>query len=121
MTGYGSGDVSLGGIPLNLEARSVNHRYLETSVRGPRWTLPLESEIRKSVKSHFARGRFDIFIHYGDSSNGSAVIDPETAKSFVSSLTRRSSTSFLFLLVIWILAVLVIPRSAVLLAGRAVG
>jgi ABC-type transport system involved in multi-copper enzyme maturation permease subunit len=39
---------------------------------------------------------------------------------FVSSSTRKSSTSFLVLLVIWIFSVMIIPRSAVLLAGRAV-
>jgi ABC-type transport system involved in multi-copper enzyme maturation permease subunit len=39
---------------------------------------------------------------------------------FVSALTARSSSSFLALLVIWIACVLIIPRSAVLLAGRAV-
>lgn len=38
----------------------------------------------------------------------------------VSSLTVRSSSSFLFLIVAWIFAVLIIPRSAVLIAGRAV-
>jgi ABC-type transport system involved in multi-copper enzyme maturation permease subunit len=38
----------------------------------------------------------------------------------ISALTRRSAHSFLMLLVIWILSVLVIPRSAVLIAGRAV-
>ncbi|MFC2173948.1 ABC transporter permease [Acidobacteriota bacterium] len=43
-----------------------------------------------------------------------------TLSIFVSTLTRRSSSAFLFLLVIWILAVQIIPRSAVLLAGRAV-
>lgn len=35
-------------------------------------------------------------------------------------VTTRSANSFLLMLVIWIFAVLVIPRSAVLLAGRAV-
>ena len=39
---------------------------------------------------------------------------------FVSALTGRSSHSFLILLAAWILAVLIIPRVAVLLAGRAV-
>ncbi len=39
---------------------------------------------------------------------------------FVSALTVRSSSSFILLLVIWILAFLIIPRSAVLFAGRAV-
>jgi ABC-type transport system involved in multi-copper enzyme maturation permease subunit len=38
----------------------------------------------------------------------------------VSSLTVRTSSSFLFLIVAWIFAVLIIPRSAVLIAGRAV-
>ncbi|MCB9509213.1 MAG: ABC transporter permease subunit [Deferribacteres bacterium] len=39
---------------------------------------------------------------------------------FISSLTHRTSSSFLLLLVIWIFSVLIIPRTAVLLAGRAV-
>ena len=38
----------------------------------------------------------------------------------VSALTVRSSSSFLALLVIWIFAVLIVPRSAILIAGRAV-
>ena len=43
-----------------------------------------------------------------------------TLSVFISSLTQKTSSSFLMLLVIWIFAVLIIPRSAVLLAGRAV-
>ena len=43
-----------------------------------------------------------------------------SAGLLVSSLTERSSTSFLFLLVVWILSVMIIPRTAVLLAARAV-
>ncbi|MCG8608859.1 ABC transporter permease [bacterium] len=43
-----------------------------------------------------------------------------TLSVFVSSVTRRSSTSFLMLLVIWIFSVLIIPRTSVLLAARSV-
>jgi ABC-type transport system involved in multi-copper enzyme maturation permease subunit len=39
---------------------------------------------------------------------------------FVSSRTERSSNSFLILLVAWIVSVMILPRTAVLLAGRAV-
>nr|NIR47241.1 ABC transporter permease subunit [candidate division KSB1 bacterium]NIR71374.1 ABC transporter permease subunit [candidate division KSB1 bacterium]NIS22861.1 ABC transporter permease subunit [candidate division KSB1 bacterium]NIT69699.1 ABC transporter permease subunit [candidate division KSB1 bacterium]NIU23367.1 ABC transporter permease subunit [candidate division KSB1 bacterium] len=39
---------------------------------------------------------------------------------FISSLAEKTSNSFLLLLVIWIFAVLIVPRSAVLLAGRLV-
>jgi ABC-type transport system involved in multi-copper enzyme maturation permease subunit len=38
----------------------------------------------------------------------------------VSAMTTRSTTSFLVLLVVWIVAVLIVPRAAVLFAGRAV-
>lgn len=39
---------------------------------------------------------------------------------FVSAVTQRSSSSFLVLLVVWIGAVLIVPRVSVLLAGHAV-
>ncbi len=39
---------------------------------------------------------------------------------FVSSVAEKTSTSFLLLLVVWIFSVMIIPRTAVLLAGRAV-
>ncbi|MFQ5603706.1 MAG: ABC transporter permease [bacterium] len=43
-----------------------------------------------------------------------------TLSIFISAMTTRSSNSFLLLLVIWIFAVLIIPRTSVLIAGRAV-
>lgn len=43
-----------------------------------------------------------------------------TLSVLISSLTRRPSHSFLMLLVVWIFTVLIIPRSSVLIAGRAV-
>ncbi len=39
---------------------------------------------------------------------------------FISALTVRSSSSFIILLVIWILTILIIPRTSVLFAGRAI-
>jgi ABC-2 type transport system permease protein len=43
-----------------------------------------------------------------------------TLAIMVSSMTHRTSSSFLSMLVIWVMAVFVVPRAAVLLAGRAV-
>ena len=43
-----------------------------------------------------------------------------TLSVFISAMTEKSSSSFLMLLVAWIFAVLIIPRTAVLLSGRAV-
>lgn len=39
---------------------------------------------------------------------------------FISSVTQRSASAFLMLLVIWIGAVMIVPRASVLFAGRAV-
>lgn len=86
MTGYGSDEAFFKKSTLSIEARSVNHRYLETTVRGPRWSLALESEVRAAVKKRFSRGRFDIFIHYSGSNDNSSFIDIETAKKFIDSM-----------------------------------
>lgn len=43
-----------------------------------------------------------------------------TLAVFISCLTQRSSSSFLFLLVIWVCSVLIIPRASVLIAGNMV-
>jgi len=43
-----------------------------------------------------------------------------TLSVFISTLTHRSSTSFLTLVVAWVFAVLIIPRTSVLAAGRMV-
>ncbi len=43
-----------------------------------------------------------------------------TLSVFISSLTQRSSSSFLFLLVIWVFSVLIVPRASVLIAGNMV-
>ncbi len=86
MTGYGAGESTFKDDVFSVETRSVNHRYLETTVRGPRWSLSLESEIREAIKSRFARGRFDVFIHFNEANNHSQIIDLDAAKGFIASL-----------------------------------
>lgn len=43
-----------------------------------------------------------------------------TLSVFISCLTQRSSSAFLFLLVIWVFSVLILPRASVLIAGNMV-
>ncbi|MBI4250869.1 MAG: YicC family protein, partial [Candidatus Tectomicrobia bacterium] len=86
MTGYGSGQRPLRGGTLTVEARSVNHRYLEASVRGPRWSLSLESEVREAIKARFARGRFDVYLRLDEVANGAPALDPAAARAVADSL-----------------------------------
>ena len=61
MTGYGAGEAPFRDAVFSVESRSVNHRYLESSVRGPRWTLSLENEVREAVKKTLCSRSFRHF------------------------------------------------------------
>lgn len=59
MTGYGRAEAALAGRKLAIEMKSVNHRFLEVSLRLPGNLLPLESEIRRRIGEQFSRGRIE--------------------------------------------------------------
>ncbi|MBE3084952.1 MAG: YicC family protein [Bacteroidetes bacterium] len=62
MTGYGRAEAVLQGRNIVVEAKSVNHRFLEISLRLPSVLFPLELEFKKKVGERFKRGRIEIFI-----------------------------------------------------------
>jgi len=62
MTGYGRSEVRHAQLALTVEARSVNHRYLDISLRYPRLYAPLEARMKQRVGAHFTRGRIDITL-----------------------------------------------------------
>jgi uncharacterized protein (TIGR00255 family) len=62
MTGYGSGGAGNDSVWVELESRSINHRYLDIRVRMPKELSFLESRARKILQKRFFRGHFDVFI-----------------------------------------------------------
>lgn len=64
MTGYGRGTAAIDGRELTIELKSVNHRYLDVSMRLPRHLLFLEDGIRKQLAESLNRGHVDVFINY---------------------------------------------------------
>lgn len=62
MTGYGRAVVEIDGMELTFELKSVNNRYLDTSVRLPRTYGYLEDKIKKEVSSHTTRGKVDCYL-----------------------------------------------------------
>ena len=57
MTGFGRGQFTADGIDILAEVRSVNHRFLECTVRLPRAYSFLEEPIKKAVQQVAARGK----------------------------------------------------------------
>jgi uncharacterized protein (TIGR00255 family) len=85
MTGYGKADLSLEGIEVTVEIKSVNNRYLDVNFKLPRALLSLEEPLRKIVSSHISRGRVDAFVTCIDNREGSRQIDVDfnLAKGYV--------------------------------------
>ncbi|MEW5701857.1 MAG: YicC/YloC family endoribonuclease [Candidatus Zixiibacteriota bacterium] len=57
MTGFGRGEVARDGFKATFELSSVNSRYLEVSLRLPRWLLALEAPLRAIVDARLSRGK----------------------------------------------------------------
>ena len=62
MTGYGSAKGQTGGLEITVELKSVNNRYLDTSVRLPRSFLFAEDAVKSAVQAHISRGKVDVFV-----------------------------------------------------------
>ena len=79
MTGFGTGESSVGKQSLTVEIFAVNHRYLEIKMQLPHGLRPLEAELRCLVQSDVHRGRLDVFFSLPSSSNTSYSVIPNVA------------------------------------------
>jgi uncharacterized protein (TIGR00255 family) len=57
MTGFGRGEVERDGFRAVFEVTSLNSRYLEISLRLPRWMVSLESALRSTISTRIGRGK----------------------------------------------------------------
>jgi len=62
MTGYGRAETILKGKRTVAEIKSLNHRYLEVSLRLPPTLASLEMEIKKKIAKVFSRGKIEVSI-----------------------------------------------------------
>lgn len=74
MTGYGSAKGTVEGLEIMVELKSVNNRYLDTSVRLPRSFLFAEEAIKSAVQSHISRGKVDVFVTVDSSAAGDMTV-----------------------------------------------
>ncbi|CAG7603938.1 hypothetical protein PAESOLCIP111_00647 [Paenibacillus solanacearum] len=64
MTGYGQAALTAAGIQIQIELKSVNHRYTEVAVRMPREWARFEDTLKQTVLRHVRRGRVDVFVNF---------------------------------------------------------
>ncbi len=95
MTGYGRGAIERDGRQLTIEIRSVNHRFLDLSLRMPRSLGFAEQAIRERIGKRLSRGHADVFATYKNLRDDSrtAVIDPALLTAYLAALDEIAEKS----------------------------
>ena len=62
MTGYGRARQTIGERDITVEVRSVNNRYLDTTVKLPRAYIFAEDAVKQRVQKAVSRGKVDVFV-----------------------------------------------------------
>lgn len=81
MTGYGLGEAPLGSGRVILEARAVNHRYLEVRVRLPIELATHAGEVEARAREALRRGRVEVIGRLEGEVHGRPILARERAKS----------------------------------------
>ena len=93
MTGFGKGDFRVDNKYFQVELKSVNHRYMDISIRLPKIFNYLEENIRNLIKSYLQRGRIEVYITYENtgSSDVKMEIDMPLAREYLDSLLEMET------------------------------
>jgi len=88
MTGYGRANIEENLRKYQVEIKSINHKYLDISVKMPKQISYLEESIKKEISSKIKRGKIDVFINFeNDSNEGRKIkINTELAKMYIKEL-----------------------------------
>lgn len=89
MTGFGLGELEQDGVTVRVEARSLNHRYLQLKLRLPSEYSELEPELDSLVKKRLARGSVSLVFHITRTAAAASYsIDEEVALRYRRALSR---------------------------------
>ena len=94
MTGYGKSNLSKNLREYQIEIKSVNHRYLDVSIKMPKSLSYLEEEIKRIVSSNVNRGKIDVFVTFNNNSpEGRDIkINTEIAKMYIKELKNLAES-----------------------------
>jgi len=92
MTGFGRCEIARGERRISVEMKSVNHRYLDVSIKMPKKLNFFEAAIRGELKNYIQRGKVDLFINYEDltESNVCVKYNRELASEYMMYLNKMA-------------------------------
>lgn len=94
MTGYGRKEIIAGGKKINVEIKSVNHRYSDFNIKYPRNYAYLEDRIKKAASECIERGKVDIFLNMEnyETTDEEITINEAVAKNYIEALEKLRDT-----------------------------
>jgi len=92
MTGYGKASIILPSKEIEVEIKSVNHRYLDLNYRMPKYLGFVEEKIRNIAGNYTTRGKMDISINIssGEESGKTVTVDKDLAKEYMRAFAELS-------------------------------
>lgn len=93
MTGYGKSSVSSERSDIEIEVKSVNHRFLDLNFRMPQIFNDLEMKLREKAKKMIARGSVTVYINVNSkfTSERAKSVDIEAARAYKETLEKLRS------------------------------
>ena len=94
MTGFGRSEIITDSYRVLVEIKSVNHRYLDLSIKMPRKFNVFEAKLRKLLKNYIERGKTDVYITFEDYTEADKrlIYNRELAAEYVSYLNEMAET-----------------------------
>ncbi len=94
MTGYGKGVAARDGRELTVELKSVNHRFLDVSMRLPRILSCIEDPLRAAIAKRLSRGHIDVFVNYRNTRSDAKTVRVDAAllKAYVYAANEANET-----------------------------
>lgn len=88
MTGFGRAEQQIEGFNIKISLKSVNHRYIDITVKMPRYYSFAEEKIRQSAMQYISRGKVEVHVSIDrpDCSGRTVVLDTEMAKNYIDAL-----------------------------------
>lgn len=92
MTGYGKGVAENPDAKVTIEMKSVNHRYLDLSVKLPKKLNFLEGAVRTKISDTISRGKVDLFITLEEHSDScyQISVNEAIAKKYFDSISSMA-------------------------------
>ena len=88
MTGFGRCKMSVNEYDINIDIRSVNHRYLDLNLKLPKYYAFLEEKIREKISKTISRGKIEvsIYIKLANSDEKQIVLNEPLCDNYISVL-----------------------------------